>query len=120
MHLALLAIWAAFLVVLLVSRARPHEPLFWLLLVPSLLAGGGAMWVSSNDSRKARRMYAQWQARLATVGALTDVPDDGHLYEWFDQPEWDRIFQALERMPPGARSLRAAIATVDPESVGGP
>ena len=115
MQLALLALWAALLIALLVSRARLHDPLFWLLLIPALVAGLGSMWISRQDARQARLKYAHWRARLAGLVDEPDIQDDGHLYEWFDEPEWNRIFQVLERMPSGARSLRKAIAEVDPE-----
>jgi hypothetical protein len=62
-----------------------------------------------------RGAFVQWSDRLAGLGALRDVEDDGHLQEWLDPPQWQEVFAALEAMPANARSLRSAILATHPE-----
>ncbi len=67
-----------------------------------------------SENKISKADWSAWQKRLEMLTVIKDVNDDGHLYEWFDPPEWEQIFKALEQMPRDSRSLRAAIISVDP------
>ena len=114
MSLALLAAWAVCLVAYVIVRPALWSPAFWLIAAPGLAAGLAYMAVSYQEGRRMRRSAEAWLRRLESSVDTLDVEDDGHLHEWFDARQWERIFQELERMPKGQRSLRRAIATVDP------
>jgi hypothetical protein len=114
-RLAPLAIWAVLMIALMIFRPQPNTALFWLLIVPGFAAGGLHMWLSHMDSRRLAREWSAWEVRFRSLVDVNDVEDDGHLYEWFDPPEWERIFLELEKMPPGTRNLRVAINAVNPD-----
>jgi hypothetical protein len=88
---------------------------FWALLVLVLMAGSLYMWRSRMDAKESEGAWVAWNRRLQSFAEINDVEDDGHLYEWFDASEWERIFSELERMPKGSRSLRQAVSVVDPD-----
>ena len=108
-------VWAACLVALIVMRPRVGSAGFWVLIVAAFVAGGAYMIDAYVQARRRKREAAEWLQRYRALVDVADAEDDGHLSEWFDAEEWQRIFQALERMPKGERSLRRAIATVDPD-----
>src|SRR5436190_16876235 len=87
-----------------------------------LLCGvGGALYFAllrrgAEAAATYRQEAAWWKARMDALQPTIDVDDDGHLFEWFDVPEWERIFALLEASPPGARSLRSAIERVAPDA----
>jgi hypothetical protein len=78
------------------------------------LAGATYMWLSHRETRREVVAAQAWQRRYDDLADHHDVPDDGHLYECFDSAQWGRVFEELEGMPPGQRSLRKAIMAVDP------
>jgi hypothetical protein len=73
--------------------------------------------VGSQASNEYAREASNWQARFNELNPIVDVDDDGHLFEWLDPPQWDAVFAKLQEMPPNARSLRAAIEAVSPDSL---
>ncbi len=96
-------------------RPHPASITFWLILIP------GVACVITNyiiDRREANRDLARfkvWNAKLIELVDIDDFEDDGHLFEWFSEKEWNDIFQKLESMPKGSRSLKTAIETIIPE-----
>jgi len=114
MLLLLTGLWTILVVVFMALRPRPQSALFWLLIISAFASGGAYMLYSHFDSRRAKRRFSLWRHRLDSLVDLRDVKDDGHLHECFDDEEWDRIFQELQRMPAGSRSLRRAIEAIDP------
>lgn len=71
---------------------------------------------SFKESKNSNQNYRIWKNRLdQLISGDFDVKDDGHLYEWFDKKEWEKIFGELEKMPNGARSLKRAILSIDPD-----
>jgi len=107
-----LTVWLAFGAAFLVVRPGRFTTVYWLLLVPTFLAGGAAMWLQHLQTRLDRRAQKRWEARLKSLSV--DIGGDSHLYQMLDPPEWDRVFQYLETCPPSARNLRDAIYAVDP------
>ena len=75
--------------------------------------------VSHLDSRRAIQELADWRRRLDAIVNMKGFEDDGHLHEYFEAEERERLIQELERMPKGSRSLRRAIEIVCPELVNG-
>jgi hypothetical protein len=108
-------IWAALLVTMLILRPSRTSALFWILITPAFIAGGWQMVISRAESRKSVDDWSDWEQRLKSLAVIMDVDDDGHLYEWFDPPQWEAIFRSLEQMPKDSRSLRAAIISVVPD-----
>jgi hypothetical protein len=100
----------------LVVRPSSGSLGFWTLLALILIPGSLYMWKSREDAKGSKAAWAVWNRRLQSFADINDVEDDGHLYEWFDASEWERIFSELERMPKGSRSLKQAISVVDPDS----
>jgi hypothetical protein len=111
----LVVVWALLLIAFMALRPRPREPLFWVLLVPAFITGGGYMIVSYVASRRTMAEVADWYKRLSEVVDVQDFEDDGHLHEQFDPDERERLIAELKRMPPGTRNLRKALATFAPE-----
>ena len=68
---------------------------------------------SHSEKQRLQREWSAWEARLRLLVDVNDVDDDGHLYEWFEPAEWEKIFSELENMPKGSRRLREAIGSVD-------
>ena len=71
----------------------------------------------SEAAESYRQEASWWKARMDALRPTVDVDDDGHLFEWLDVPEWERIFALLEELPPGSRSLRVAIESVAPDAL---
>ncbi|OGW54798.1 MAG: hypothetical protein A2Z46_02705 [Nitrospirae bacterium RBG_19FT_COMBO_55_12] len=113
----LIGFWAALLVAFFVLRPSARSLLFWVLIIPAFVSGVWYLWYSHLQSRSTQRDFSAWQERLDALVDIKDIEDDGHLFEWFDRFEWERIFSEIERMPKGLRSLRKAISAVDPEFV---
>ncbi|HEU4342188.1 MAG TPA: hypothetical protein VFU31_11505 [Candidatus Binatia bacterium] len=108
-------LWAALLGVFIFVRPASGSWLFWtLLIVVSLVAAAYLLW-SYLESKSLKESVLVWRHRLDSLVDIMDVEDDGHLYEWFDPPDWDRILLELERMPKGSRNLRKAIKIIDPD-----
>jgi hypothetical protein len=85
------------------------------------VAAGASYHALLHRGSEAAASYRQeaswWKARMDALGPTIDVDDDGHLFEWFDVPEWEQIFALLEELPPGSRSLRSAIESVAPDAL---
>jgi hypothetical protein len=113
--LLLVAAWAALLVAFMVVRPRPREGKFWLMIGAALAFGVSYMFVEALDSRRTQREVAIWYDRLKAVVDVRDYVDDGHLHEWLEADERERLIQELQRMPAGSRSLKRALAIVSPE-----
>jgi hypothetical protein len=110
-------IWVAFAAGILAFIAAPRNWPTWsrvLFFAVGIFAGGAYMWLERAENKRAREAGATWLARYNALADAHDVPDDGHLYEWLDDDEWERVFTLLEQTPPGTRSLRRAIKVVDP------
>ena len=108
-------IWVVLLLSFLIVRPRPFTFTFWAWAAVVVGAGLLQMRQARVEARAEREAFVHWSDRLAGLGALRDVEDDGHLYEWLDPPQWQEVFAALEAMPANARSLRSAILATHPE-----
>jgi hypothetical protein len=115
--LVLVAAWAVLLVSFMVLRPRPHEARFWILVGAAIVVGVSYMLLEHLDSRRTEKDAAAWYARLMAAADVQDYVDDGHLHEWLDADERERLIQELQRMPPGARSLKRALGIVSPELI---
>jgi hypothetical protein len=114
-QLWLFLMFAISLSLFIIVRPSSGSLWFWALLVLVLMAGSLYMWRSRMDAKESEGAWVAWNRRLQSFAEINDVEDDGHLYEWFDASEWERIFSELERMPKGSRSLRQAVSVVDPD-----
>jgi hypothetical protein len=114
-NLALLGIWSLLLILLLVLHPKTNTALFWLLMIPTFIAGSAYMILDRRDNKAAQDEYKNWAVQIRTLVDENDVKDDGHLFEQFDADEWKNIFAALGRMPQGSKSLRKAITEIDPD-----
>ena len=96
-------------------QTRSH----WLSLLAIVLVVGWGVHrlISYRAEKRATSELVDWQRRLDAIVDVRDFADDGHLSEWFDKDERERLIQELERMPRGSRSLRQAIKAVNPEMV---
>jgi hypothetical protein len=113
-----LALWVVWLVLLLsfvIVRPRAFSVTFWALTAAVVGAGLLQMRRARVEAAAEREAFARWSDRLSRLGAIRDVEDDGHLYEWLDPPQWQEVFAALEAMPAEARSLRSAILATHPD-----
>jgi hypothetical protein len=115
--LLLLAIWAILLVVLMFLRPRPRDGEFWVLIGAAVMAGVGYMVLEYLSSRRTQKEVTTWYARLSAAVDVRDYVDDGHLHEWLEPPERERLIQELQRMQPGSRSLKKALEIVSPELI---
>jgi hypothetical protein len=113
--IALLALWAIPLLSLMALHVSSNGLLYWFVFGSAMLAGVGFMFWWGIDSYKESSRFRAWEQKLKALVESLDVPDDGHLFEAFDSAEWSKVLAELEQMPPGARSLRAAILKVDPK-----
>ncbi|HSE04344.1 MAG TPA: hypothetical protein VLK35_09370 [Methylomirabilota bacterium] len=80
----------------------------------ALVPGGAYMLLSHLESRRTQREVTAWIRQINDLVDVDDFEDDGHLPEYLDESERRRIVEELERMPPGARSLRRALGIVSP------
>jgi hypothetical protein len=112
--LLLIGLWAGLLITFMVLRPSPHSGLFWLLAVTALVPGGAYMLLSHLESRRNQREVTAWIRQINGLVDVHDFEDDGHLPEYLDESERRRVVEELERMPPGARSLRRALGIVSP------
>jgi hypothetical protein len=108
-------LWLVLLLSFVVVRPRPSSFAFWAWAAVVVAAGLAQMWRARAAAVAERKAFARWSDRLARLGVLRDVEDDGHLHEWLDPPQWQEVFAALEAMPADARSLRSAILATYPE-----
>jgi hypothetical protein len=108
-------IWLVLLLSFLIVRPRPFTLAFWVWMAVVVGAGLLQMRRAHAEAVAEREAFVQWSDRLAGLGALRDVEDDGHLHEWLDPPQWQDVYAALEAMPADARSLRSAILATHPE-----
>jgi hypothetical protein len=113
--LLLIVVWAGLLVAFMIVRPAPGSPLFWMLIGAATAIGGVYMLLSHRESRQVQREVTAWDRKISELVDLNDFEDDGHLAEYLDDAERRKVIEELERMPPGARSLRRAIGTVAPE-----
>lgn len=111
------ALWLALLLSFVLVRPRPSSLAFWVWAVSIVAVGLALIHRARVEAAADRAAFAQWSDRLARLGTLRDVEDDGHLYEWLDPPHWQEVFAALEAMPAHARSLRAALLATHPETL---
>ena len=109
------AIWASLLLAFLLVGPRPSTLAFWVFLVIIFVAGGLLSRKQRAEASQQQDAFTAWSGRLTASGAIVDVDDDGHLYEWLDAAQWQAVFEALEQLPPGGRSLRQVLATKFPE-----
>jgi hypothetical protein len=110
-----LALWAAALLALMVLRPRASGGFFWFLVTAAIVLGGLHAWFTRVENRRFAQEFNAWELRLRSLVDVNDVNDDGHLYEWLDPSDWEKVFLELEKMPQGARNLRAAINSVAPD-----
>jgi hypothetical protein len=110
-------LWLVLLLLFLIVRPRPFSLAFWGLATAVVVAGLAQMWQARAEATAEQEAFTRWNDRLSRLGALRDVEDDGHLYEWLDPPQWQEVFAALEAMPAGARSLRSALLATHPEAL---
>lgn len=109
-----LVVFAAWIMLLVVSMMVGVRRLWgWPLWVLTFAVGALLMRLSSREGRQGREEWVWWDRELTARGAVRDV-DDPHVHEWLDREEWNEVFRALEQMPPGERSLRKAIADIEP------
>lgn len=108
-------IWLVLLLSFLIVRPRPFTLAFWAWAAVVVGAGLLQMRRAHSEAAAEREAFVRWSDRLAGLGALRDVEDDGHLHEWLDPPQWQDVFTALEAMPANARSLRSALLATHPE-----
>jgi len=113
--LFLIVVWAGLLIAFMIVRPAPTSLLFWVLIGSATAIGGVYMLLSHHESRQVQRDVTAWNRKVTQLADLHDFEDDGHLAEYLDHAERRRVIEELERMPPGARSLRRAIGTVAPE-----
>jgi hypothetical protein len=116
--LVLIGLWAGLLITFMVLRPSPHSGLFWLLATSALIPGGAYMWLSHSESRRNQLAATAWIRQINQLVDVRDLEDDGHLAEYLDESERRRVVEELERMPPGARSLRRALGIVSPDLIG--
>ncbi len=96
-------------------RSRSHW-LSW--LVVGLVGAWGVHWfIRSRKEKREGEALAEWQQTLKSLVDVRDFEDDGHLHEWFEPAERERLVEELQRMPRGSRSLRRAIEIVNPELI---
>lgn len=108
-------IWLVLLLSFLIVRPRPFTFAFWAWAAVVVGAGLLQMRQARVEALAEREAFVQWSDRLAGLGALRDLEDDGHLYEWLDPPQWQEVFATREGMPADARSLRSAILATHPK-----
>src|SRR5215831_10900395 len=84
----LLLLWLALGLVFLVVRPRPFTPVFWSMAGAVLLVALVQMRRARKEAAAEQAAFAEWERRLSALGAVRDVDDDGHLYEWLDPPHW--------------------------------
>ena len=108
-------IWLVLLLSFMIVRPRPFTLAFWAWAAVVVGAGLLQMRRARAEALAEREAFVQWRDRLAGLGAVRDVEDDGHLHEWLDPPRWQDVFTALEAMPADARSLRSAILATHPD-----
>ena len=102
-------VWAVLLILFAVVRPKPSTPAFWVLAV-AVFAVGVFFWLGQRaDDLRVQNAHGDWRKRLTATGAIIDVEDDGHLYEWLNPSDWQVVFAALEELPPGSRSLRQVL-----------
>ncbi len=113
-QIILLLAAGAFAIRFLIIRPRPDSILFWVIVG----AGTACLLANAAIDRKAANRdiekYRAWQSRFRELVDIDDLEDDGHLNEWFTDLEWEAIFEKLESMPKGSRSIRMAIEAVKP------
>ena len=115
--LVLIAIWAVLLVIFLVLDLPPRSVTFWTVIGAAILIGVMYMVLTHRDTRRSQRETAEWGRRLNELVDINDFDDDGHLAEFLDNSERQRVIEALEQMPKGSRSLRQALHSVSPDLV---
>lgn len=113
-QIILLLAAGAFAISFLIIRPRPDSILFWVIVG----AGTACLLANAAIDRKAANRdiekYRAWQSRFRELVDIDYLEDDGHLNEWFTDLEWEAIFEKLESMPKGSRSIRMAIEAVKP------
>lgn len=114
MRLPLYVCWAAVLLAAIVMRPAPRSPAFILLFGTAFVLGAILMLQSRAANRDTKRAFETWQARLNALAPAIDVDDDGHMYEWLGEQQWEAVFAMLERTPRESRSLRQAMEAVEP------
>lgn len=76
------------------------------------------MLLSHSESRRNQVAVTAWIQQINQLVDVHDFEHDGHLPEYLDESERRRVVEELERMPPGARSLRRALGIVSPTLIG--
>ena len=114
---ALFLIYAFFLCLFIVVRPPSDSLFFWAMLAPVFIFGIMHMLRNRRDSKEETNKWNRWNKRLLELVDINDVNDDGHLFEWFDESDWELIFSELEKMPRGSRSLLKAINIIDPDFI---
>jgi hypothetical protein len=96
-----------------------HDVLFAAQVVPGLALLVYAAVDSFRLHRKKQahaKAKADWYLRLAAlVDTEDDIEDRDDLFGYFEPSERQQLLDQLRRMPKGSRSLRKAVAIVDPD-----
>jgi hypothetical protein len=72
-------------------------------------------YLADRREKQEQKAAAEWNRSLAPLVDISDYPDRDDLYFYLEPAERPRLLDALRRMPKGSRSLRQAVATVDPD-----
>jgi len=93
----------------------------WITWVAVAIIVAFSAYVTISTDRQKRRRRAEeaaeaaWYRTLAPLIDISDYPDRDDLYFYLEPAQRPRLLDALRRMPRGSRSLRAAVATIDPD-----
>ncbi|HSY18476.1 MAG TPA: hypothetical protein VK815_09095 [Candidatus Acidoferrales bacterium] len=115
--------WASKLNTLLTARQYWHSFNFKELMFLGL---GGVVIVAliflringyfaDRREKLEQKAAAAWNRSLAPLVDISDYPDRDDLYFYLETGDRPRLLDALRRMPRGSRSLRAAVAAIDPD-----
>ena len=113
--LLLIAVWASLLIIFMVVRPSPTSPVSWALIGLAMYVGVLYMQRSSQESRQTEHATLAWLHQVHELVDVHDYQDDGHLSEYLDEADRQRVLDELRRMPSGSRSLRDALSIVSPE-----
>src|SRR5690349_6505982 len=80
-------IWQAF---------RSRSPWISWLAVGLVVVWGVRWFITSRKEERESEELADWHRRLEAAVDVRDFEDDGHLHEWFEPAERERLIQELE------------------------
>lgn len=112
-------VWGGLLLASVFLLTHPSSIVFWGIVAVAAVTLVAQMVNSYKRAEWEQQTVSGIETQLGELGAVIDLKGDEGALELLDVQQWEDVFQALEAMPKGPRSLREAILKTHPYAIRG-